>query len=155
MIDVVDKQTRSRMMAGIGPEDTQPELYVRKILHKRGFRYKLHDKSLPGKPDLVLPKHAAVIQVQGCFWHGHKCHLFKWPSTRKEFWREKIGGNVERDKKNNQKLQSLGWKVLVIWECALKGKEKLPDREFARTLESWLLYDSMSAEITGRKKPSP
>lgn len=140
------------MMSGIKGRDTLPELFIRKALHKQGFRYKLHDKSLPGKPDLVLPKHAAVIQIQGCFWHGHKCHLFKWPSTRKEFWREKISGNVERDKKNNQKLQSLGWKVLVIWECALKGKEKLPEREFVRTMESWLLYDPMSAEIAGRKK---
>lgn len=155
MTDVVSKIKRSKMMAGIGPENTAPELFVRKILHGRGFRYKLHVKDLPGKPDLVLPKHKAVIQVQGCFWHGHKCHLFKWPSTRKEFWRDKIGANVQRDKRTTAKLEELGWKVLVVWECALKGKERLPENEFIRTIESWLLYDPLSAEIRGRKKPSP
>lgn len=154
MIDVVDKKTRSKIMSGIKGLDTKPELIIRKELHKRGFRYKLHDKALPGKPDLVLPKHGAAIQVQGCFWHGHKCHLFKWPSTRKEFWREKISANIKRDKKNLEKLSQAGWKTLVVWECALKGKEKLPERELIRTMESWLLYDPLNAEITGREKIS-
>jgi DNA mismatch endonuclease (patch repair protein) len=152
MTDIVDKPTRSRMMSGIKGIDTAPELVIRKALHKRGFRYKLHDKNLPGKPDLVLPKHHSVIQVQGCFWHGHKCHIFKWPSTRKEFWKGKILGNIERDKRNFTKLHQAGWKTLAIWECALKGKEKLPERELARTIESWLLYDPLNAEIVGRKK---
>lgn len=152
MSDIVDKSTRSRMMSGIKGEDTKPELFVRKALHKRGFRYKLHDKTLPGKPDLVFSKFRAVIQIQGCFWHKHNCHLFKWPSTRKEFWKEKIQANVERDRKNIAKLQQNGWKTLLVWECSLKGKEKLPERELIRTIESWLLYDPMNAEIVGRKK---
>lgn len=151
MADVVSKKKRSQMMAGIGPANTAPELFVRKILHRHGFRFRLHVAGLPGKPDLVLPRYGAAIQVQGCFWHGHKCHLFKWPSTRKDFWREKIGANIQRDKKSLDKLEQLGWKVLVVWECALKGKEKLPERELIKTIENWLLYDSLSAEISGRK----
>lgn len=154
MVDVVSKKKRSEMMAGIGPEDTRPELVVRRLLHRRGYRYKLHDKKLPGKPDLVFKRFQAVIQIQGCFWHGHKCHLFKWPSTRKEFWKEKISANIKRDVNNLHKLDQAGWKTLVIWECALKGKEKLPDRELFKTIEAWLLYDPMSAEIKGRRKPS-
>lgn len=152
MTDVVNKLTRSRMMAGIKGEDTNPELLIRKSLHKRGFRYKLYDKFLPGKPDLVFPKFGAVIQIQGCFWHKHNCHLFKWPSTRKEFWRTKILANAERDKRDLARLQQAGWKTLLVWECSVKGKEKLPGRELIRTIESWLLYDPLNAEITGRKK---
>ena len=100
MTDVVNKQTRSRMMSGIKSKNTKPELIIRKALFKKGFRFKLHDKSLPGKPDLVLPKYDAVIFIHGCFWHQHNCHLFKWPSTRPEFWETKIHRNVEVDKRN-------------------------------------------------------
>ena len=93
MADVVDRKTRSRMMSGIRGKNTRPELLIRKGLHARGFRFRLHDKRLPGKPDLVLPKYSAVIFVHGCFWHGHDCHLFKWPQSRREFWRKKITRN--------------------------------------------------------------
>lgn len=89
MTDVVDKATRSRMMAGIKGKDTKPEMLIRSELHRRGFRFRKNVKDLPGKPDIVLPKYRAVIMVNGCFWHGHGCRLFKWPSTRPEFWREK------------------------------------------------------------------
>jgi DNA mismatch endonuclease (patch repair protein) len=126
MVDIVDKKTRSRMMSGIRGKDTRPELSVRKILHACGFRYRLQGRGIPGKPDLVFPKHAALIQVQGCFWHGHDCHLFKLPSTRTEFWSEKIHSNVVRDKKNHAACKELGWKTLVVWECAIKGKTHLP-----------------------------
>jgi len=121
MSDIVDTQTRSRMMSGIRSANTKPEMVVRRMLHARGFRYRLHGRDLPGRPDLILPKYRVVIFVHGCFWHCHDCHLFKWPSTRKEFWREKLTGNLERDRRNIQSLLSAGWRVLVIWECGIKG----------------------------------
>lgn len=124
MVDVVNKTKRSQMMSGIQAKNTKPEIMVRKALFAQGYRYKLHDKKLPGKPDLVLPKYQTVIFVHGCFWHKHNCHLFKWPSTRPDFWKEKLNGNAKRDQVVMQILRSNGWKVLVIWECALKGKHK-------------------------------
>jgi DNA mismatch endonuclease, patch repair protein len=124
MADVVDAATRSRMMSGIRGKDTKPEMIVRRALHKAGFRYRLHDKKLPGTPDIVLPKHKMVIFVHGCFWHGHMCKEFRWPKTREEFWREKIERNVMRDTLNEAAIASLGWKVIVVWECEL-ALEKL------------------------------
>ena len=108
MPDIVDTETRSRMMAGIRRKDTKPEIMVRKALHHLGYRYRLHDRKLPGKPDLVLPRYRAVILIHGCFWHAHECHLFKWPSTRNAFWREKIGRNRCRDANVANQLSSLG-----------------------------------------------
>ncbi len=149
-MDVVDKQKRSEMMSGIKGKDTRGELAIRKGLHKLGFRYQLHRKDLPGKPDLVFPKYHAAIFVNGCFWHAHGCHLFKWPSTRIEFWAEKIGSNKIRDERNTQAYISMGWKVLTIWECALKGKTRRNLNEVIHTTANWLLYDSQNAEIEGR-----
>ena len=151
-MDVVDKKTRSRMMSGIKAKDTNPELLIRGLLHRQGFRYKLHDKSLPGSPDIVLPKYKAIVQVQGCFWHKHDCHLFKWPSTRTEFWKVKLSGNRNRDENNAQKLQDLGWKTLIVWECAIKGSEKLSLNELRQTLRYWLVNDNLCAEISGIHK---
>ena len=149
-MDIVDQATRSRMMSGIHGKDTKPELVVRKALHALGFRYRLHGRGIPGRPDLVFPKHAALIQVQGFFWHGHKCHLFKLPSTRTEFWHEKIKSNIVRDKKLAA-CRKLGWKTLVVWECAIKGKTRLPTEELAAVMQNWLLYDDQDAEIVGRE----
>lgn len=151
-MDVVGKRKRSEMMSGIKGKDTKPELLIRSLLHRKGFRYHLHRKGLPGKPDLVFPKYKAVIEVYGCFWHGHDCHLFKWPATRKEFWQDKINKNRARDRSNLDKLQNDGWKTLVIWECAIRGKEKLSTLELLKTIEAWLLYDSLDAQIRGRSK---
>jgi DNA mismatch endonuclease (patch repair protein) len=109
------------MMSGIKGKTTKPEIIVRKALFKRGFRYRLHSKGLPGKPDLVFPMYRAVIFVNGCFWHGHECHLFKWPKSNPEFWKEKITGNQRRDSKNKKLLEAQGWRVITIWECSLKG----------------------------------
>jgi DNA mismatch endonuclease, patch repair protein len=117
MADVVDAATRSRMMSGIRGKDTKPEMIVRRALHKGGFRYRLHDKKLPGRPDIVLPKYKTVIFVHGCFWHRHGCKHFKWPKTRVEFWREKIEGNVRRDEMSISELKQHGWSTFVIWEC--------------------------------------
>jgi DNA mismatch endonuclease (patch repair protein) len=126
MADVVSKEKRSAMMAGIRSKDTQPEIAIRKALHERGYRYRLHARNLPGKPDLVFQKYKTAVFVHGCFWHKHGCHLFKWPSTRREFWENKINGNSERDCLNKARLIESGWKIVIIWECALKGKGRLP-----------------------------
>lgn len=122
MTDVVDKKTRSRMMSGIRGKNTKPELIVRRYLHRHGFRYRLHDRKLPGHPDIVLPKYQTVVFVHGCFWHQHDCVRFVWPKTRREFWAEKISGNVQRDQVNAQLLRDMGWQVLVVWECDLSDK---------------------------------
>lgn len=148
MADVVDPATRSRMMSGIRGKNTKPELLIRKALHARGFRYRLHC-DLPGKPDICLPKHRAVIFVHGCFWHGHGCHLFKWPSTRPEFWRAKIGRNREVDGASEGCLLDDGWRVAVIWECALKGRGRLPLEDVISTCADWLNSDQARLEVRG------
>ncbi|UKK86330.1 very short patch repair endonuclease [Sphingopyxis sp. BSN-002] len=111
-------------MAGIRSRNTAPEVLLRKMLHKRGLRFRLHRKSLPGSPDLTFPRYRAAVFVHGCFWHGHECHLFKWPKTRTEFWVTKITGNRERDARTVEKITQLGWKALVVWECELRRKEQ-------------------------------
>lgn len=150
MADIVSKRTRSRMMSGIRGKNTKPELLIRKAIFNRGYRYRLHTKALPGKPDIVFPKFRAVIFVHGCFWHLHECHLFKWPSTRPEFWKNKLEGNRERDERKQKAITELGWRILVIWECALKGKGKLDLDTITDRVETFLNSDILSAEITGR-----
>lgn len=121
MTDIVDKQTRSRMMSGIKGKDTQPEMKVRRFLHAAGFRYRLHVRTLPGTPDICLPKYQTVIFVQGCFWHRHKgCRLSYMPASNVAKWRAKFRQNVLRDKKNFRTLISNGWRIIVIWECGLR-----------------------------------
>ena len=152
MVDVVSPATRSRMMAGIKGKNTRPELVVRKALHALGFRYRLHDSRLPGKPDLVFPGRNVVILIHGCFWQGHDCHLFKWPSSRKEFWRKKITRNQEKDSESLSALRKGGWRVLTLWECALKGRTRLP---FERTIDKivlWLESKIRTKEIKGKKE---
>lgn len=101
---------------------SRPEEKVRKYLFSKGYRYRINDKKLPGKPDIVLKKYKTVIFVNGCFWHMHDCGRFRWPSSNEDYWNKKIHGNVNRDKDNQKKLKELGWKVLVVWECELKKK---------------------------------
>lgn len=137
------------MMSGIGGKNTKPELVIRKGLHALGFRFRLHDRKLPGKPDLVFPRYKSVIRVNGCFWHGHSCHLFKWPSTRREFWHEKITGTIERDRRNQSQLETNGWRVLTIWECALKGKARLKTCEVIAAASAWITSGSGNMEIQG------
>ena len=150
-MDIVDTLKRSSMMSGIKNKDTTGELLIRKSLHRLGFRYQLHRKDMPGKPDLVFPKFKALIFVNGCFWHAHNCHLFKWPSSRPEFWQQKINSNKVRDEINLEKLTDLGWKTLVIWECALKGKTRRDLNEVIHTAANWIQYDSLNAEIEGKR----
>lgn len=126
MADVHDLKTRSYNMSRIKGKDTKPELLVRKFLFANGFRYRLHDKKLPGKPDIVLPKYKTLILVNGCFWHGHEnCKYFVLPKTRTEFWLNKIRSNIANDIKNLTALRKAGWKVIVVWECQLKKEKTL------------------------------
>jgi len=138
MADVVDKATRSRMMAGIKGKDTKPEILIRSELHRRGFRFRKNVKDLPGKPDIVLPKYKSVIMINGCFWHGHECHLFKWPATRPDFWREKINSNKARDSKSIKSLECLGWRVRVVWECEIKGKGNEDVDLLLKSIGEWI-----------------
>jgi DNA mismatch endonuclease, patch repair protein len=126
VVDVHTTEQRSRNMAAIKARNTRPEMRVRSLLHGLGYRYRLHRKDLPGRPDIVLAKHRTVIFVHGCFWHCHDC---RWgsvvPKTRAEFWREKRAGNVARDEKHKAALMAEGWKVLTVWECETRSEKEL------------------------------
>lgn len=122
MADNLSKEVRSRNMSHIRSTNSKPEEIVRKYLFSKGFRYRKNVRSLPGTPDIVLPKYKTVIFVNGCFWHKHDCPRFVWPSSHQEYWRPKIQHNVERDKKNIAALNALGWTVITVWECELKKK---------------------------------
>src|SRR5690606_12253344 len=124
MSDIFSSKKRSEIMSKISGKETKPEILVRKYLFGNGFRFRKNVKTLSGKPDIVLPKYKTIIFVHGCFWHGHKdCKKSKLPKTRKEFWENKIRGNIQRDKTNIEELKNQGWNVLVLWECELKNKE--------------------------------
>jgi len=148
MADVVDSATRSRMMSGIRARNTKPELLVRQMLHRMGFRFRLHVRKLPGTPDIVLPRWQAVIFVHGCFWHGHDCPYFRLPKTRTEFWRDKIASNQLNDNNAKQALQAVGWRVGIVWECALRGANRNIEN-VARQLEQWLHAETAEVEIRG------
>jgi DNA mismatch endonuclease, patch repair protein len=137
------------MMSGIRGQDTSPERLIRQELHRRGFRFRLHYKGLPGRPDIVLPKHRVVIQVHGCFWHRHNCHLFKWPATQSQRWRDKLEANVVRDAANLRAYETMGWRTLIVWECALKGKMRLSLEEVGKLAERWIREGSDFMEICG------
>jgi DNA mismatch endonuclease, patch repair protein len=124
MVDIVDSATRSRMMSGIQSKNTKPEIIVRKFLHSRGFRFRLHVGSLPGKPDIVLPKYRAIVFVHGCFWHRHEgCRLAYTPKTRTDFWVDKLRKNADRDSTAVLALLESGWRLATIWECSLRDAE--------------------------------
>ena len=126
MVDIVDPQTRSRMMSSIGRTDTAPELSVRRYLHAAGLRFRVHDRALPGKPDIVLARHRVVVFVNGCFWHRHlDCRFATMPASNTMFWRRKFERNVERDREITTALEASGWTVLVVWECETHDEEKL------------------------------
>ena len=147
MVDIVDPSTRSRMMAGIRGTNTKPELLIRSLLHKKGFRYRIHVKDLPGKPDIVLPKYRAVVFIHGCFWHGHKdCHLFRLPGTRTEFWQEKILRNQANDSRAVALLLASNWRVCIVWECSIRGARKDPEK-VADTIANWLSGTETFLEI--------
>lgn len=136
MIDIVDAETRSRMMAGIRGRNTKPEMTLRSALHRMGVRYRLHRKDLPGKPDLVFPKFRSIVFVNGCFWHRHKgCRFATTPATRPEFWSRKFEANTSRDRRNIAALRKDGWRVETVWECSIKSEGA---EAVARTTVDWL-----------------
>ncbi|MGL5362625.1 MAG: very short patch repair endonuclease [Bosea sp. (in: a-proteobacteria)] len=149
MPDIVSPEMRSRMMAGIRGKDTRPELLLRKGLHAAGLRYRLHVRALPGKPDMVFPRHRAVLFAHGCFWHGHDCHLFRVPSTRQAFWSAKFTRNRETDAASTAALAEAGWRVGIVWECALKGRMRLPWPALLQSCIEWLRSDAPRLEIRG------
>lgn len=136
-------------MSGIRGKDTKPEMIIRRGLHALGFRYRLHDGRLPGRPDLILRSRKAVIFVHGCFWHGHDCHLFRLPGTRQEFWKAKIDGNRQRDRQAEANLRSGGWRVALIWECAMRGRGRIALDRILDDLATWLRGDSPVLDIRG------
>lgn len=142
MVDVLTPAQRRLNMSRIRGKDTKPEMTLRRGLHALGFRFRLHRKDLPGRPDLVFPSRCAVIFVHGCFWHGHTCPMCKMPATRSEFWRAKIESNRERDIRAVAALQTAGWRVLVVWECALRGPARLPKMEFLAGCAAFLRSDA-------------
>lgn len=149
MADVVDSVTRSRMMSGIRGKNTKPEILVRKGLHAMGFRYRLHPKEIPGKPDLWLPKYNTSVFVHGCFWHGHDCSLFKFPRTRQDFWQQKIDTNRARDAKVDCLLAERKIRRLEIWECAFRGPGRIGLEETLTRAAEWLRGKEGHGEIRG------
>lgn len=136
MTDTFDAETRSRIMRAVRSEDTGPEMKVRSLTHRLGFRFRLHRKDLPGKPDLVFPSLRKVMFVHGCFWHRHRsCREATMPASRREYWVEKLTRNAERDRKNLAALRKLGWKALVVWECEIRNLEHV-ERKISHFLES-------------------
>lgn len=127
MADTLSPERRSALMARVGQRNTKPELVVRRLLHARGWRYRLHRKGLPGTPDIVFPGRQAVLFVHGCFWHGHNCKLCRLPKTRTEFWAAKLSANRERDARKVRELNEAGWRVMTIWQCSLKDPQSVLD----------------------------
>lgn len=125
MADRVSSDVRRRIMASVGTKNTGPELAVRRLLHRLGYRFRLHRKDLPGKPDIVLPGRRKAIFVHGCFWHGHDCRWGKLPQSKLDYWGPKIATNVERDTRNRQDLAAIGWRSLVVWQCQLRDPDTL------------------------------
>jgi DNA mismatch endonuclease (patch repair protein) len=149
MADIVSKQVRSRMMSGIRGKDTQPEKLLRSYLFQRGFRYRLHQRKLPGAPDIVFPRHRAVIFVNGCFWHCHQgCSYFRLPATNRSFWKEKLKANVRRDALKSSELLAAGWRVLVFWECATRDVRRFTAS--AKHAERWIRRGATFRELPAK-----
>lgn len=151
MADVLTAEQRRLNMSRIRGKDTKPEMLIRRGLHARGLRYRLHDRKQPGRPDLVFPRYGAAVFVHGCFWHAHGCALSKLPVTRQEFWQQKLAENAARDRRAIEALRADGWRVLVVWECALRGL----GRRIEDDVVAALAYDIRSGtrsllEFTGR-----
>lgn len=150
MVDVLNPSQRRRVMSSNRAKNTKPEILIRKRLHAKGFRYRLHDSFLPGKPDIVFPKLNAVVFVNGCFWHWHACRLSKLPSDNHEWWKKKFERNRDNDLKKRQELLELGWRVLTIWECGFR-QTGIPKQEaldlVAETAASWLDSDETYSEL--------
>ena len=149
MVDRISPEQRSDLMSRIRGTNTQPELQIRHALFRRGYRYRLHRRDLPGNPDLVFPKFQAVIFVHGCFWHKHNCKLFRMPKTRTDYWSAKFEQNQLRDRKFSSALREQGWRCLTIWECALRGTNSIGVDRICDQVESWLNSEDTLMEIQG------
>ena len=151
MTDIVDSKRRSEMMARIRGRDTTPEIAVRRIAHRMGLRFRLHRNDLPGRPDLVFPKHRLAVFVHGCFWHRHKgCRFASNPKSRVAFWNEKFAANVARDARQEAALKELGWSVLVIWECETRNETAVERSLAASTKPGWVAKQYESGRRVGR-----
>lgn len=146
-MDTVEPHIRSKIMASVGQKNTGAELLLRHALHRRGLRYRLHDRSLPGSPDMVFPRFKAVVFVHGCYWHSHGCHRSTVPKTRIDFWMSKFDANKRRDAKKRAEILARRWRVLTVWECALVGKSAQPIEPLAKRVEAWLKSSKRAAEI--------
>ena len=149
MADVVDRATRSRMMSGIRGKNTKPELLIRKALHAEGLRFRLHRKDLPGRPDIVLPRYRAVVFVHGCFWHRHDCKLFRLPSSNTAFWDAKLQQNQLVDESTVAKLLAEGWRVAIVWECAIRGNGQEAPLLVGQNLARWLRENGSRLDLRG------
>lgn len=147
MADVHSKETRRKNMRAIATKQTAIEIQLAIFLTESGIRFRTNDASLAGTPDFVIDTHKCIIFTHGCFWHHHDCYLFRIPNTRQEFWLNKISGNVSRDEKNSRILLNSGWRILVVWECALRGRKRLTHLALAERLEEWICSGVRHAEI--------
>ena len=150
MVDVVSRAKRSEMMAGIQSRNTKPEVRIRKLLHKAGYRYRLQSRVGKIKPDIVLPKWKTAIFIHGCFWHGHdSCHLYRLPKSREEFWKEKVTVNRARDRRVVETVREAGWNVITIWECAQRGRRRLDEDALVGELIAGIRRQPGELEIAG------
>jgi DNA mismatch endonuclease (patch repair protein) len=149
MVDVLTPAQRQLNMSRIRGRDTKPELVLRRGLHAAGFRFRLHAPELPGRPDLIFPRYRAIILVHGCFWHGHDCPLFRLPATRPAFWSAKISSNRRRDLDTTRTLRRVGWRILVVWECSLKGPARRPTHSVLHDCAAFVTSHKNQAELTG------
>lgn len=149
-MDTVDRKTRSKIMSSVGQKDTGPEKLLRSSLHAEGLRYRLHARELPGSPGLVFPRYRSVVFVHGCYWHSHGCYRSTVPKTRRDFWERKFGDNRERDKRNVALLRREGWRVMIVWECALVGKSAYPPGEAPKRVAAWLEGSEPYGELPKR-----
>jgi DNA mismatch endonuclease (patch repair protein) len=152
-MDVLTPEQRRLNMSRIRGKNTKPEMLLRRGLHAAGLRFRLHVSTMPGRPDIVLPRYRAVFQIHGCFWHGHDCPLFRMPATRRKFWAKKIEQNRSRDERNAEALNRAGWRVLTVWECSLKGPVRRPLGDVVDFCIAFVGSDEFCAELTGAPAP--
>lgn len=154
MADRLTAEQRRLNMSRVRSKGTSPEMAVRRLLHSLGYRFRLHRRDLPGTPDIVLPRHRLALFVHGCFWHGHRCPLFRIPATRTEFWTSKIQTNRRRDATARSSLLSDGWRTLCVWECAVRGRGRLADRELAIEIVTFISGGRTEGDIAGSLSPT-
>ena len=154
MADVLTPEQRQLNMSRIKGKDTKPEMLVRRGLHVRGLRYRLHDRSLPGRPDLVFPKYNTAVFIHGCFWHAHGCVMSKLPATRQDFWKAKLSANAARDRKAVEALRADGWRVLIIWECALRGPQRWTEDAVLDRAANFIQFSGLPLLDIAAQQPS-